>query len=61
MQPAQISIRGRNLWRLYDYIHQHRMAWLARADRDFADGKEAIIVSIDSQPYNRNEREETDD
>lgn len=44
-----VTIRGRNLWRLYDYIHQHRMAWVMRIDRDrdFATGNEPVIMSID--------------
>jgi hypothetical protein len=42
----EITIRGRNLWRLYDYIHQHRMPWVQQADRDFAADKEPIVSAI---------------
>src|SRR5581483_10376329 len=43
----EVTIRGRNLWRLYDYLHQHRMPWIIRADRDFSADKEPIIVAVD--------------
>ncbi len=46
LKPFQVTIRGRNLWRLYDYLHQHRMPWIRLADRDFADDKESIITAI---------------
>jgi hypothetical protein len=46
-KTVAVSIRGRNLWRLYDYIHQHRMAWVMRVDRDFATGNEPVITAID--------------
>lgn len=44
-----VTIHGRNLWRLHDYIHQHRMAWVMRADRDrdFAAGNEPVITAIE--------------
>jgi hypothetical protein len=42
----QVTISGRNLWHLYDYLHQHRMPWIMRADRDFGEDKEAIITAI---------------
>jgi hypothetical protein len=46
-QVVQITIAGRKLWRLYDYLHQHRIAWIMRADRDLADDQEAIITVIE--------------
>lgn len=44
-----VTIRGRNLWRLYDYLHQHRIAWVMRVDRgrDFAQDSEPVVNSID--------------
>jgi len=42
-----VTIRGRNLWRLYDYIHQHKMGWIMRMDRDFAADDEPVITAID--------------
>jgi hypothetical protein len=46
---VQVTIRGRNLWRLYDYLHQHRLPWVMLADRDFADGadKQVVITTIE--------------
>lgn len=46
----QVTITGRKLGRLYDYIHQHRTAWVMRADRDLADEQEAIITAIEIMP-----------
>jgi hypothetical protein len=48
-KATAVTIRGRNLWRLYDYLHQHRMAWVMRTDRDrdFATGNEPVITAID--------------
>jgi hypothetical protein len=43
----EVKILGRNLWRLYDYLHQHRMPWIVRADRDFSTDKEPIVVAIE--------------
>jgi len=47
-QPEKwrVTVRGRNLWTIYDYITQHRLAWIREADRDFAGDKEAIITAI---------------
>lgn len=39
MLPATITIRGRNLLRIWDYIQLHRMAWIRVADRDFEDAE----------------------
>ena len=43
-----VVIEGRNLWRLYDYITQHRMPWVCELDdeRDFEDERAAVIRSI---------------
>jgi hypothetical protein len=54
-----VKIRGRNLWRLFDYVQQHRMSWIIRADRDFAADKEPIIVALDThQPGEANDPSE---
>lgn len=44
----QVVIRGRNLWRLYDLIHQHRIAWVMQqeAGRDFAGDGETVVTDI---------------
>ena len=48
-KTTAVTIRGRNLSRLYDYLHQHRIAWVMRMDRDrdFASGNEPVVTSID--------------
>lgn len=47
IRPTEIVLTGRNLWKLYDYIHQHRMPWVMRADRDFSDGSDAIVTGVE--------------
>jgi hypothetical protein len=42
----QVTITGRNLWRLFDYLHQHRMPWIMVADRDFSQDGDPIITRI---------------
>jgi len=44
-----VTIRGRNLGRLYDYLHQHRMPWIRRIDpgRDFQADGEPVITAIE--------------
>jgi hypothetical protein len=46
MKPVIVTIRGRNLVRLCDYIHLHRMPWIRVADRDF----QATDGSGDNEP-----------
>jgi len=41
-----VVITGRCLWEVYDYIHQHRTAWIRQAARDFAADREAIVTAI---------------
>jgi hypothetical protein len=47
----KVTVRGRNLWEIYDYLTLHRMPWIRVADRDFADaddpaGQKPIILSV---------------
>lgn len=51
LKPVIVMIRGTNLRLLYDYIHQHRMPWIAQADRDFPRGDEPMISRILITPY----------
>lgn len=46
MEPVRVVIRGRNLWRLYDLIHQHRIAWIMQAAQDFARDGQTIISQV---------------
>jgi hypothetical protein len=43
----RLTVRGRNLWAIYNYLAQHRLEWIREADRDFAGDNEAIITAID--------------
>lgn len=50
-KPVVITMRGRNLLRVCDYIHLHRIAWVRVADRDFTsadpgDHNRPIITAI---------------
>jgi hypothetical protein len=49
VKTVAVIIRGRNLRKLYDLVHQHRIPWVMQleAGRDFAAGDEAVITSID--------------
>src|SRR5260221_11237712 len=49
-QLIKVTITGRKLWRLYDYLHQHRTAWVMRADCDLADEQKALITAIEIHP-----------
>lgn len=39
LTPLEVTVRGRNLLRIFDYIQLHRIAWIREADRDFEDGE----------------------
>ncbi len=45
----EVTIRGRNLWKLYDYLGQHRISYVARVDRgrDFGADDEPAVTDID--------------
>jgi hypothetical protein len=43
---VQVTITGRNLERLFFYLHDHRMPWIMLADRDFAEDGEPLITGI---------------
>jgi len=43
----EVTIRGRNLWRLYDGIHRHVIRWVMEAGRDFAQDGDSIISRIE--------------
>jgi hypothetical protein len=47
MNPVLVIVRGRNLLRICDAIHLHRMPWIRVADRDFAEGSKEIITAIE--------------
>jgi hypothetical protein len=51
LHPVMVIIGGRNLLRICDSIHLHRMPWIRVADRDFAEGSKEIITSIEVTEY----------
>jgi hypothetical protein len=48
-KTTAVTIRGRNLMRLFDYVHQHRTAWVMQieAGRDFAADGETVVTAIE--------------
>lgn len=47
MHPIQVTVSGRNLWRLFEYLHQHRCAWILTAGRDFAKDGQPIVTGVE--------------
>ncbi len=47
-KSVELVIQGRNLWKLYDAMTQHRIAWVQElaADRDFEADDAAVVHSI---------------
>lgn len=50
LSATQVTIQGRNLRELFDYIHQHRVAWAREAARPYAEDDEPIISRITITP-----------
>jgi hypothetical protein len=46
-EPWRLVVHGRSLWKIYNYLVLHRLEWIEKADRDFEDGKQPIISSIE--------------
>ena len=58
LQPKLVTVHGRNLQRIFDYISLRRMPWIRQADRDFRStddttDKEPIITRIDVEDWKR--------
>jgi hypothetical protein len=58
LQPKLITVHGRNLQRICDYISLRRMPWIRQSDRDYraTDGttdKEPIITRIEVEDWKR--------
>jgi hypothetical protein len=47
MVPMTVTVRGRHLLQLCDYIQLHRIGWIRQADRDFTDDE---AVDANGQP-----------
>jgi hypothetical protein len=48
MRAISVRIAGRNLWRLYDLIHAHKMSWVMEVapGRDFVKDGDAVVTSV---------------
>jgi hypothetical protein len=46
MDVLQVQIQGRNLWRLYDYIHQNRMRWVRESAHDLAKDGQPLVTRV---------------
>lgn len=42
----RLTVEGRNLWEVYNYLVMHRLEWITAADRDFEDGRKPVITRI---------------
>jgi len=47
LQPKLVTVHGRNLQRIFDYISLRRMPWIRQADRDFR----AVGSTPDNEPF----------
>ena len=46
IKAVKVAIHGRCLWKMYDLLHQHRIAWIMHAPRDFAQDGETVITKV---------------
>lgn len=55
LEPQRVTVKGRNLLRVFDYIGLHRMPWIRQTDRDFqvvgARSDEPVITSIEVEDW----------
>lgn len=49
-EPVNVVVEGQNVWRLYDYIHQHRIAWIMQSSREFAAKGTTVISRLSFVP-----------
>ncbi len=62
LEPQRVTVKGRNLARIFDYIELHRMPWIRVTDRDFSlvvggTLDEAVITSIEVEDWMPKPRE----
>jgi len=58
IQPKLVTVHGRNLLRIFDYIGLRRMPWIRQTDRDFRAGNgvaetEPVITLIEIEDWER--------
>ena len=46
----RMTVKGRNLWKVFVNIHQHALEWIKKADRDFAADNSPVITDIRIEP-----------
>ena len=56
LDPQRVTVKGRNLVRIFDYIELHRMPWIRMSDRDFSlvvggTLDEPVITSIEVEDW----------
>jgi hypothetical protein len=59
IEPKLVTVRGRNLLRISDYISLHRLPWIRQSDRDFRGSvanDEPIITRIEVTDWKRKEQ-----
>lgn len=42
----RMTATGRSLWRIFVNLHHHKIEWIRKADRDFANDNQPIITGI---------------
>lgn len=42
----RLEVKGRRLWRVFVNLHQHKLEWIKKPDRDFDGGGTPAITSI---------------
>jgi hypothetical protein len=47
IEPVEVVVDGRDLWPLYDYIHQHRMPWVMVAARAFGENGGTLVTHFE--------------
>jgi hypothetical protein len=55
MVHMKVLIQGRNLRQLYDYIHQHRTAWVRESARSIAADGETVVTKVTITPIKESE------
>jgi hypothetical protein len=41
----RVTVTGTNLWKIYNYLHQHRLEWIEQADRSIGKDESVPLIS----------------
>ncbi len=52
----RLTVKGRNLWPVYNYICQARLEWIRPADRDFVEDSTPVITEVVIERVERERR-----